>query len=154
MASDLTATITGRIGNPPRKGATKLGARKISLSVAVLTSKVPDARPTWVTIMAYEDLATQVADLEIGDVITAHCDSVFAFAQNPQRGSSRARVCFNAQSIECQRLADGHGVDAEQAADLSVLNGTVATEGDDPWGTPPEAETTTGVDLMAGVNGH
>lgn len=157
----ISISFSGRLGRDPRLSETRNGKPMVTMTVAAEARQ--DGQTRWFTVRAFNNLAVHAAaSLHKGDRVTVKGDDVEAYIwKDQQSGEARSGLGVTAYEIGAsvmfdnlqtsraakQSDADDHfGIDAAQAADLSVLNGTQAADSDTDDGS--------NLDLMAGVNGR
>jgi len=126
----ITVTVTGRLGDDPRRFTTRDGTAGTELRLAV---ELPgrsggDNITRWVKITAYGLLATRTAEsVRKGDRVTVLADDLLAEAWLATTGEPRpcARVSLRAREIAASMATDTvrTGYAARKAARAAAANG-------------------------------
>jgi single-stranded DNA-binding protein len=126
----ITISVTGRLGDHPRKFATRDGTAGVELRLALdLSSRVPggDGVRRWVKVSAFGLLAERTAEsVGKGDRVTVLADDLIAEAWAATgSGEPRARVSLRAREIAASVAFDTlrTAFAARKAARLATANG-------------------------------
>ena len=148
----ITVSVTGRLGDDPRKFTTRDGTPGVELRLALdLPARVPggDGATRWVKVTAFGALAERTAEsVGKGDRLTVLADDLIAEAWAATgTGEPRARVCLRAREIAASMAFDTlrTGFAAPKAARLAAANGEPA---DLLAGEQAEVRVLTGVTLF------
>ena len=126
----ITVSVTGRLGDDPRKFTTRDGTPGVELRLALdLPARVPggDGATRWVKVTAFGALAERTAEsVGKGDRLTVLADDLMAEAWAATgTGEPRARVALRAREIAASMAFDTvrTGFAARKAARRAAANG-------------------------------
>jgi hypothetical protein len=110
----ITISVTGRLGDDPRKFVTRDGTAGVELRLAIdLPGRIPggDGATRWVKVTAFGLLAERTAEsVGKGDRVTVLADDLIAEAWAATgSGEPRARVCLRDRRLDGLRHAAHRG---------------------------------------------
>jgi single-stranded DNA-binding protein len=126
----ISITVTGRLGDDPRKFSTRDGTDGVELRLAVeipARSGAGDSITRWVKVVAFGVLATRTAESVLkGDRVIVTADDLLAESWLAKdTGEPRGRITLRARDIAASMTFDSlrTGFAARKAARLAAADG-------------------------------